>query len=686
MCDESKLNYTKITVFCTCLITFVLVLASQGIYTEPALNIQLDKSAKYVGVQQPHELGFTGKGIRIAVIDTGVDYNHPDLLGLGPNGKVIGGRDFVRNSNDPIDTNGHGTEVAGIIAANGKFRGIAPDAEILAYRVSDTGIAVSSELIVNAIKQAVRDEVDIINISLGVNRTNERIEDAINDAVKGGIVVVVAAGNGGPESKSIGSPGKNPHAITVGATYNNITASLVATVQVDSARFQVLPMVGIEPISQSIEAEIVFGKYGREEDLADIDAKDKILLVERGSDRKDEMVYFSQKEKNSANAGAKAVIVFNNEPGIFLGDLRNDEEGPDYTPRIPAVSMSKEDGLEIKSILENKTLGTINMFYHPDFVSFFSSRGPVSPFYIKPDLVAPGVFVNATSINGGYNLTSGTSFAAPHVSGAIALLLQKNPGLSPQEIKSIITTTADRIADTFDTDFPYEVSGAGRLNVTRAFDANMIILPDHAVFDLSPFSKNKTAAFAIKQIRHESSDIKVEFKFDHPVAEFEHSVDGSLLHVRAILTDEAVGVYQGSMYVSDDIMTYHIPIIVRIDDAAVRVLESEGRLSFAIDHTGIWPYARISVFDSDSRQVNSISITPARQDSILIYQSGTYWVQAELKTQNDTKSLYNTIAVESPAHRPIFDFDSLGLPKQQTLIIASVVAIIIAVGVIVRVR
>lgn len=676
----------KIAVFCACVIVFSIFLMSQNIYLEPTLDAQIDKSARYVGAQQPHAAGFTGKGIRIAVIDTGVDYNHPDLRGFGYDGKVIGGFDFVRNNNDPIDTNGHGTEVAGIIAASGNMVGIAPDAKILAYRVSDTGVSVSSELIVSAIKRASEDGADVINISLGVNRTNERIEDAIDEAVKKGIVVVVAAGNSGPDPMSIGSPGKNPHAITVGATYNNITSSLVATLQVDGMRFQVLPMVGIQPVSQSIEAEMIFGKHGRVEDLMDIDADGKILLVERGSDRKDELVYFSEKEKNSANAGAKAVIVFNNEPGIFLGDLRNEAEGPEYSPRIPAVSMSKEDGQQIKSMLENKTVGTISMFYHPDFVSFFSSRGPVSPFYIKPNLVAPGVFVNATSINSGYNLTSGTSFAAPHVSGAIALLLQKNPGLSPQEVKSIIMTTADPIVDTFETSFPYEVSGAGRLNVTRAFDAGMIILPDHVVFDLSSFSKSKSHTFTIKPLHQEMPDIKVAYSFERQIVDFSHSIEDDLLTVTAVLTDDTPSTHQGSIMLFDGRTTYQIPVIIRVADASIDVTNDDGRLGFAVSYAQTWSYAMITVFDSNARQVGNISITPTRQDSLLIYKPGIYWIQADLKTHNDTVSVYNTIEVESPSQRHLFDFVSVGLPQQQTLIIISVVAAIITIGVIIRVR
>ena len=91
--------------------------------------------------------GIDGTGIKIAVIDTGVDFNHPDLFGWGPDGKVIGGYNFIQENQLPIDNNGHGTKVAGIIAANGNLTGIAPNSKILAYRVSEDGESVSSNLI-----------------------------------------------------------------------------------------------------------------------------------------------------------------------------------------------------------------------------------------------------------------------------------------------------------------------------------------------------------------------------------------------------------------------------------------------------------------------------------------------------------------------------------------------------------
>lgn len=676
------MKYQKI-IFCVFIVLIGTILVSQKVQPDTTLETLLDKSSKYVGANYPHDLGFNGNGIKVAVIDTGVDYNHPDLLGFGPSGKVIGGYDFIENDNSPIDTNGHGTEVAGIIAADGNLKGIAPSAKILAYRVSDTGEGVSSDLIVKAIRQAVTDGANVINISLGVNRTNERIDEAINYAVKNGVVVVTAAGNSGPDLRTIGSPGKDPNTITVGATYNNITSSLVATLQIDGKRVQVLPMAGIKPTGEPVIAEVVFGKYGRAEDLAGIDAKDKILLVERGSDKKDELVYFSDKEKNSADAGAKAIIVYNNEPGIFLGELTHKLTSPDYKPTIPAVSISREDGLLLKNIIQNKTIGTLNTFYHPDFVSFFSSRGPVSPFYVKPNLVAPGVFVNTTSIKGNYNLTSGTSFAAPHVSGTAAILLQKNPKLTPYEINSIISTTADPISDTYGTPFPLEISGVGRLNVTKAFNANLVIMPYYVIFDLSPYAKTQTSLLQIKTVNQESPKIKADFKLNEDPASFDYSLDGNRLYVTSSLVKEIPGEYQGMITLDDGAIKYHVPMLVRISASSVSATDDDGKLDFRVYSNDTWSYAKISVYSKDDDLVSVASITPAKSESIAIHEAGQYWIEADIEGKNDTSSVYSTIFVESPAKDQI-DFNAIGIPQRQLLIIVGIIGAVSIVGIIIR--
>lgn len=671
-------------VFFAFIVLIGVVLISQKIQPDVTLEILLNRSSKYVGADYPHDLGFNGNGIKVAVIDTGVDYSHPDLFGFGSSGKVIGGYDYIKNDNFPIDTNGHGTEVAGIIAANGSLKGIAPAAKILAYRVSDTGEGVSSDLIIKAIRQAVKDGANVINISLGVNRTNERIDEAINYAVKNGVVVITAAGNSGPELETIGSPGKDPNTITVGATYNNITSSLVATLQIDGKRMEVLPMAGIRPTNEPIVAEIVFGKYGRADDLTGIDARGKILLIERGSDKKDELVYFSDKEKNSANAGAKAIIVYNNEPGIFLGELTHKLAGQDYMPTIPAVSMSREDGLLLRNMIQNKTIGTLSTFYHPDFVSFFSSRGPVSPFYIKPNLVAPGVFVNTTSIKGNYNLTSGTSFAAPHVSGTAAILLQKNPDLTPYEINSIISTTADPISDTYGTPFPLEISGVGRLNVTKAFNANLVIIPYYVIFDLSPHTKTQTALLHLKTIDHQSPKIKVGFKLNGDIADFDYSLDGNQLYITANLVKETLGEYQGMITVDDGAAKYHVPMLVRASSSSVGVVNDNGKLDFKIYSNDTWSYAKISVYNKDADLTNTASVTPTKNEPVFIQQAGQYWIEANIKNKNSTVNAYASTFVESPAKDHIDLFSSIGIPQRQILLISSIIGIVAIVGIIRR--
>ena len=205
-------------IFSITLVVISSIIISQFLESENEISTYIENSVPYVGTEIPRTEGLDGSGIKIAVIDTGVDFNHPDLLGWGPDGKVIGGYNFIQTNQLPMDRNGHGTKVAGIIAADGSTLGVAPKAKILAYKVSEDGEGVSSELISGAIEKAIEDEADIINISLGVNRTNSKIDSAVNYALEKGIFVVTAAGNDGQELKTIGSPGRNFESLTVGAT------------------------------------------------------------------------------------------------------------------------------------------------------------------------------------------------------------------------------------------------------------------------------------------------------------------------------------------------------------------------------------------------------------------------------------------------------------------------------------
>jgi subtilisin family serine protease len=176
----------------------------------------------------------TGVNVTIAIIDTGVDYTHPDLGGCttqqfldGNCKKVIGGYDFINNDNDPMDDMGHGTHVAATAAGNGILKGVAPGASIVAYKVLDSsGSGYSSDIIAGMERAAdpngdgnYSDHCDIASMSLGGGGDESSpLSQEADYLVEKGVVLVVAAGNSGPYPQSVGSPASSPNAITVGAT------------------------------------------------------------------------------------------------------------------------------------------------------------------------------------------------------------------------------------------------------------------------------------------------------------------------------------------------------------------------------------------------------------------------------------------------------------------------------------
>jgi len=676
------MKFEKI-VFLMITISICTVLITTQLQTQDNISVLVNNSGPYIGTAIPHDYGFDGSGIIISVIDTGVDFNHPDLLGLGLEGKIIGGYDFVDNDKMPDDTNGHGTQVAGIIAANGNLKGIAPNSKILMYKVSEDGESVPSNLIIKAIEKSIEDDADIINISLGINQTNTKIDQAVNKAIKNNIFVVTAAGNFGPELSTIGSPGINPNTITVGATFNNVTSSLVATFEIEDKTFNVFPMVGTQALTDPITSQIIFGKYGKIDDLLGNNFEGSILLIQRGSDIEGEIVYFSDKEKNAANVGAKAIIVYNNEPGIFFGELIHEYVDEGYEPTIPALSVSRDDGLIIREILQSGTKGTLDVFYHPDFVAYFSSRGPVSPFYIKPDLVAPGAFINTTDINGEYKISSGTSFAAPHVAGTAALILQKNPELTPQELKSILMTTSEIVYDQFDDRFPIEVSGNGRIDVSKAINAELIIVPPNLIFDLSPANQIQTKHLKINGIDGESMSIRFE---ESGIADFDYDLDDENLVINAKLTEQSLGEFESRVVINHNEIDHHIPIIVRVSEGTIAVNENGGKLRIDVSSPSTWSYAKISIINQETGKTFTDSIAPGKNSELVVYQSGEYWIEAKIKDGDKTLSAYATIQVEKIKHSEKNLPNIFNLPVKPILIISAIMIVTAIVGLSVRRR
>ena len=430
----------------------------------------------------------TGKDIVVGIIDTGVDYNNKELGGVGfPNAKVIGGYNFADSTSDPMDVEGHGTHVAGIIA--GSLNGIAREAQIRAYKVfsSDSG-STSTSTIIKGIEQAVKDKCNIINISIGTDGGAAFDTDpesiVVRNAVDAGVVVVAAGGNEGCRSDLVNFPMSSPasvnQSIGVGATDDSITGVINVT------GYQIKGTYPAEsPYFVDNSYQIVYCGYGGQNDFAGKDLKGKVALVQRGAN-----IYFGDKDLNAKEAGATGIIVFNNVSGIPNIALTS-QTNPTFKDFIPFLFVSSTDGQILKENI-SQTISISNK-YGLGGIADFSANGPTLDFYLKPDLVAPGVNIDSTYPNNSYVKLSGTSMASPVVAGVVALLKQARPTLSPDLIKATLMNTADILTNQ-DSQMPFSplIQGSGRLNALNAVKVSTAVTPASFIFGNGDSEKSVT--------------------------------------------------------------------------------------------------------------------------------------------------------------------------------------------------
>ena len=332
---------------------------------------------------------------------------------------------------------------------------------------------------------------------------------------------------------------------------------------------------------------------------------------------------------------------------------------------------------------ENNTAGKLDIFYNPDFVVPFSSRGPVSPFYIKPDLVAPGAFVNTTLNNGRYNLTSGTSFAAPHVSGAIALLLQKNPDLKPEEIKSLLVTTAVPVSDPYGRQFPLEVAGTGRINATKAFDANLVIKPSYLIFNLSTEKRTQSEYLQIESLDGKLENLSVSFNGDE-VFDFNYKLEDRILYVTISVIEEVFGEYEGKIIIEHDDIRYAVPVLIHITRGSLFLNEQDGKLHFKITYPDEWSYAKISIINKETGEVETTSATPNKITTLDVSDSGKYWIEGKITSSDTISDVYDIIDVKLAKSKDVDVFSFLDIPQKTILIIFIVTVAIALVGLKIR--
>jgi len=404
------------------------------------------------------ELGLTGRHVRVAVIDSGIDYHHPDLGGcFGPGCRVAKGYDFVgdafnadpnspaydprpRPDADPDDCDGHGTHVSGIVWARGALTGVAPGVSFSAYRVFGCDGPTTTEIVLAAMERVLLDGADVLNMSLGapLQWPQYPTSQAADWLVKHGIVVVASAGNDAALGLyASSSPATGRRVISV-ASFDNSHANLAAFSVSPDGRLvgytsatgaPAAPLTGTFPLRRT-------GTAATSDDAcASLPAGSlmgHVALIRRGT------CGFVVKAANAQAAGAVGVVIYNNVPGRLSITV---EGGAPI--RIPVVSASQADGVLLDSRLAAGPVSltwTATIVSEPQptggLISNFSSWGPAPDLSIKPDLGAPGGPVRSTLPleRGAFGAISGTSQAAPHVAGAAALLLEASPSLSAAQI------------------------------------------------------------------------------------------------------------------------------------------------------------------------------------------------------------------------------------------------------------
>jgi subtilisin family serine protease len=484
-----------------------------------------------------------GKGIRVAIVDTGIDQTHPCFNDAGftapagfprgqvqyTNNKVIVAKVFNNKGNqngfDARAVQDHGTHVAGTVACDFQtpavvdgvtipygVSGVAPAAFLGNYNVFPGNVDnARSEDILNALDAAYADGFDVANMSLGggAHGIQDLLTNAVDNLDAANFVVAVAAGNSGPGHFTVESPGSAaralsagastvPHFVgaplTVGGATYGIAAGDFATVTADlTAPFAVVLNTG-GTLSNACTA----GVAGADGKPAAGSLTGKIALISRGA------CTFSEKIRNAQDAGAAAVVVVNNVAGdptaMGLGGIPNEPTVPAYMASLVAkTALVADNGL-------SATIGAAKAYFstsNVDIMAGFSSQGPTDVDYrVKPDVVAPGVNVLSSIPGNDWAFFQGTSMATPHLAGSAAVVKSQHPSWPAWAIRSAIVNTAETgvlkaytNGTTIVTDV--NVEGAGRENLDNAVNATAALSPVSVSFGAVPSGAGQTKTFPL---------------------------------------------------------------------------------------------------------------------------------------------------------------------------------------------
>lgn len=479
------------------------------------------------GVDKLRAEGFLGDGIKVAIVDTGIDYTHPALGGcFGDGCKVAFGTDLVGDdytgantpvpSDDPMDCVGHGTHVAGIIAADSiapEFTGVAPNVTLGVYRVFGCTGSTSDDVLIQAYMMAYEAGADIISASVGGNSgwSEEPWAVVVSRIVEAGVPCTVAVGNDGGTGVFVASAAATGNGVTAVASVDNVVTPLLvknATWSANNSTAQTFGWIPYTPADIANGTYLLYDILNGSNDtslpcndnftLPDITGKIALIPYDTyctdGSGMVKKVTDANGKYIMWYSARASQIYHINGTGyGIDSFGMVTTDLATQWTKAMAAGSQVSinmitpvYESFSVQNIVNNVTGG---------YISYFSSWGPTFEIDVKPQFAAPGGSILSTYplALGGYMVDTGTSMATPFVAGSIALLIEARGKSDPARINNILSASADPKAfndgeSTHSYLAPVAQQGGGLLNVYNAVHAV-------GVLNVSSISFNDTANF-----------------------------------------------------------------------------------------------------------------------------------------------------------------------------------------------
>ena len=541
---------------------------------EPVNETKLADSVPAIGGDISQKTGYTGKGMVVAILDTGLDTSHEafqnavnapkftkqdiadklasDSLRVGnvnvnsiyQSDKIPFAYDYYDNDTNVSGGNSHGTHVAGIVGANsGQVTGVAPDAQLMIMKIfGDDGSGAYDSDIIAALEDAVVLGADAVNMSLGMTAgfseaAATKTREVYQRVKNAGISLMCAAGNeysssyksasgtdlplaSNPDNGAVASPSTYDAALSV-ASMNNVKATAPYL------------LVGDRKIRYSDPAETASkqiaslgGTYayvdcgvGATTDFTGKSLSGKVALIQRAGEEAGEILSFAQKEKNAKAAGAKAVIIYDNVEGDLV-NMATDGS-------IPAVFISKADGAAMLAASDKHV--SFSKSYLAQFqdaysgkMSDFSSWGVTPDLKLKPEITAPGGDIYSTLLGGLYGSMSGTSMASPHMAGAAVVMAQYitempgGPDMTQQEITALsnklLMSTAVPVKNKQSLPYSPRKQGAGLVQLGRATKAKAYLSSAEGGLPKAELGDSKSGSFSFSFRANNLSTSEIQYE------------------------------------------------------------------------------------------------------------------------------------------------------------------------------